>query len=118
MMIGMTTSYRLLAAFCASGLISACGGGSGQSAPSVDGSNATLSWSANQEADLTGYRVYFGTTSRGYQQARGTGIDAGRTTSFVASGLQRGTAYFFAITAYDAAGNESDFSAEVSLRAQ
>jgi hypothetical protein len=35
-------------------------------------------------------------------------------TSYVASGLQRGQTYYFAVTAYDGSGNESDFSAEAS----
>jgi hypothetical protein len=36
------------------------------------------------------------------------------TTSYVASGLQTGVTYFFVISAYDTAGNESIRSAEVS----
>jgi hypothetical protein len=35
-------------------------------------------------------------------------------TSYVATGLQSGTTYFFTVTAYDNAGNESIHSAEVS----
>ena len=38
----------------------------------------------------------------------------GNVTSYVATGLQSGTTYFFVISAYDNAGNESAYSAEVS----
>jgi hypothetical protein len=51
---------------------------------------------------------------RTYQQARGSGIDAGLTTSYVVTPLQRGQTHYFAVTSYDAAGNESAFSAEAS----
>lgn len=67
-------------------------------------------------ADLAGYRIYFGTAPGAYSQARGQGLDAGRTTSFIVNGLQRGMTYYFAVTSYDFAGNESSYSAEVSKR--
>jgi hypothetical protein len=63
---------------------------------------------------VRGYRVYFGTASRSYIQPRGGGIDAGGATAFTVSGLQPGRTYYFAVTAYDGAGNESEFSSEVS----
>ena len=34
--------------------------------------------------------------------------------SYLASGLQSGTTYFFVVTAYDIEGNESTYSNEVS----
>ncbi len=71
--------------------------------------DATLTWSANTESDLAGYRVYFGTASRAY----GPSINVGKTTSHTLTGLANQT-YFFAVTAYDTAGNESSFSAEVT----
>ncbi|MFQ5598095.1 MAG: fibronectin type III domain-containing protein, partial [Nitrospiria bacterium] len=70
---------------------------------------ATLSWSPNTEVDLAGYKVYFGNASRTY----GTPITLGNQTSYTVTGLGLGT-YFFAVTAFDGAGNESTFSAEVS----
>src|SRR5262249_15995791 len=36
------------------------------------------------------------------------------TTNYTVTGLQNGTTYFFVITAYDSAGNESTYSNEVS----
>jgi fibronectin type 3 domain-containing protein len=74
--------------------------------------SVTLEWNANTEPDLAGYKVYRATSPGGYGAAIAT-VPAG-TTSYVASGLQTGVTYFFVISAYDAAGNESIRSAEVS----
>ncbi|MEQ1844163.1 MAG: choice-of-anchor D domain-containing protein [Nitrospira sp.] len=75
-------------------------------------SSATLTWNANTESDLAGYKIYRATTSGGY----GTPIATlqGSGTSYTATGLQSGTTYFFVITSYDSAGNESPRSNEVS----
>jgi len=69
-----------------------------------------VSWNSNSETDLGGYRVYYGTQSRIYPQV----VDVGITTNTNISGLSTGVRYYFAVTAYDTAGNESDFSAEAS----
>ena len=65
---------------------------------------------------MVGYRVYWGTAPRSYQQARGAGVQAGAatTTSYVVGNLQSGRTYYFAATAFDATGAESDYSAEGS----
>ncbi len=70
----------------------------------------TLGWDPNTEADLQGYRVYSGTASRTYPNVS----DVGNSTSCTISGLAAGTTYFFAVTAYDSAGNEGGYSAEIS----
>ncbi len=70
-----------------------------------------LTWDANTEADLAGYRVYYGTSSRNYTQV----IDVGKVTSYTLNQLQENQPYFFAVTAYDTAGNESGYSNEVSV---
>jgi|Deesub1362B_J571_1020462.scaffolds.fasta_scaffold02822_7 hypothetical protein len=69
-----------------------------------------IMWEPNREADLAGYRVYWGTSSRSYRWV----VDVGKATEYEVTGLEAGTRYYFAVTAYDLAGNESDFSAEVS----
>ncbi|MBW2059095.1 MAG: fibronectin type III domain-containing protein [Deltaproteobacteria bacterium] len=69
-----------------------------------------LAWSPNEEPDLAGYRVYYGTSSGQYAGC----LDAGKTNSFRLENLLDGTRYFVTITAYDKAGNESGFSREVS----
>ena len=73
----------------------------------------TLTWTANREPDLAGYKVYIGTASGTYD-APGSAFVTGKVTSYTVSNLPKGQTYFFAITAYDSAGNESQFSAEVS----
>ncbi|MDP3091154.1 MAG: fibronectin type III domain-containing protein [Nitrospira sp.] len=72
----------------------------------------TLSWNPNSESDLAGYKVYRATSSGGYGAPIAT-IPAG-STQYVSSGLAKGFTYFFVITAYDQAGNESPSSNETS----
>jgi fibronectin type 3 domain-containing protein len=57
--------------------------------------------------------VYWGTSSGNYAQGRGNGVYV-TGTSYLVSNLARGTTYYFAVTAYDAAGLESGFSAEAT----
>lgn len=75
-------------------------------------STATLIWSAGTDSDLAGYKVYQGTASGTYGAPLATLPKT--ITSHTATGLQNGTTYFFVITAYDNAGNESAYSNEVS----
>jgi len=80
------------------------------SAPTT--SSATLTWTPNTESDLAGYKVYRATASGIYGAALAT-VPAG-TLTYQATGLLGNTTYFFVITAYDSAANESPFSSEVS----
>jgi hypothetical protein len=75
-------------------------------------SSATLTWSPNTDSDLAGYKVYRATASGAYGAALAT-VPAGILT-YQATGLSANTTYFFVITAYNSAGNESAFSNEVS----
>ena len=68
-----------------------------------------LSWNANPESDIAGYKVYYDTDQAGYPYA--TSVDAGDVTSHTLSGLNTGTTYYLAVTAYDSDGNESVHSA-------
>jgi len=70
-----------------------------------------VQWSPNHENDLAGYNVYYGTASRSYSQT----IPVGLNTTCQISDLEPGYEYFFAVTAYDTAGNESQPSKEVSI---
>ena len=79
---------------------------------SPSSSSATLNWSANREPDLAGYRIYRTTTSGRYGDPIAT--LRGNVTTYQATGLQFGKTYFFVVTAYDLAGNESGYSNEVS----
>ncbi len=78
--------------------------------------DVTLSWdppTTNADGtpltDLAGYKVYYGNASGNYT----SNLDVGNVTTYTVTGLQPGT-YYFAVTAYDTSGNESDFSNEVS----
>ena len=62
--------------------------------------------------------MYFGSASRSYAQTKGSGLDAGSTPAYTVSGLSSGRTYYFAVTAYDSNGNESEYSAEVSKLVQ
>lgn len=83
--------------------------------------SATLSWNANTEPDLAGYKIYYGTAARigtdpkictmcGYS----TKVEVGKITTYSINNLTNGQTYYFSITAYDTSGNESAFSSQVS----
>jgi fibronectin type 3 domain-containing protein len=72
--------------------------------------DVTLAWDANTETDIAGYRIHYGLASWNYDHV----LDAGNNTSCVVTGLEQGQTYYFAATAVNTAGIESDFSNEVS----
>lgn len=72
--------------------------------------SVSLAWDPNPEADLAGYKVHVGASTRTYTQT----IDVGHVTAFTVPNLSDGQTYFFAVTAYDVFANESGFSNEVS----
>lgn len=78
--------------------------------PTVATGSVQVAWDANTETDLAGYKVYSGTQSGVY----GAPVSIGKVTSHVLTNLTIGTTYFFTITAYDTAGNESPPAPEVS----
>ncbi len=68
----------------------------------------TLYWVRNTEPDLAGYRVYRGPAYEGpFTPLALTGV-----TSYVDANLTNGITSFYAVAAYDAAGNESELSVE------
>jgi len=81
---------------------------------SVNTSSVTLTWNANTDSNLAGYKIYRATTPGGYGAPIAT--LQGNITTYIAEGLQSGTTYMFVITAYDSDGNESPRSKEVSKR--
>ena len=86
-------------------VIGLCGGLTHVGAASV-----TLAWDRNSDPNIAGYKVYYGPSSGAYPSV----IDAGNVTQQVVNNLQEGMTYYFAATAYNASGVESEFSAEVS----
>ncbi len=83
---------------------------------------ANLSWSANTESDLAGYKIYYGTSPRtancppaGYPNK----IDVGKTDTpdkptYTIKNLENSKTYYFSITSYDSSNNESCFSEETN----
>lgn len=80
-------------------------------AASASAREVTLSWDANSEPDLDHYVVYWGVIPGNYTNDSG---DIGLVTEFSVEIPDDGQAYFFAVTAVDEAGLESDYSNEVS----
>ncbi len=72
-----------------------------------------LAWNANSETNLTGYKLYMGTASGVY----GSPTTLGLVTSTRVTNLEPGTTYYFALTAFNAAGQESPKSAELTYQA-
>jgi hypothetical protein len=70
----------------------------------------TLAWDPNSEPDLSGYKLYYGTSSGNYSNT----ISLGLVTTYTVTNLTDGVTYFFALTAFDAEGFESAKSNEVS----
>ncbi len=77
----------------------------------------TLSWQRNQEPDIAGYKIYYGTKSHSYTNSL-TINDTAKTPiqiSHAVTGLSEGKTYYFAVKAFDLAHQFSDFSKEVSV---
>ena len=71
----------------------------------------TIAWDANSEPEVAGYKLHYGTSAGQYPSLS----DAGGQTTCTLAGLQAGVAYFFAATAYDTRGNQSNYSQEVTF---
>lgn len=77
--------------------------------------DVTFFWTPNSESFLAGYKIYYGTTSRNYT----TSVDVGKpatvdgVVSATLSGFTAGVTYYFAATAYDTDGFESEYSTEL-----
>lgn len=68
----------------------------------------SLAWDASPTPTVTRYKVYWGPSSRTYTQL----VVIGNQTAYTVTGLTTGT-WYFAVTAADDIGNESDYSNEV-----
>ncbi len=71
--------------------------------------DVTLEWDPNSEDSVTGYLFYYGNASGKYLPP----IDVGLNTSYTISDLSTKRKWYFAVKAYDAEGNQSEYSNEV-----
>jgi len=74
----------------------------------------TLDWNPSPSPDIVGCHLYYGTVSGEYTNT----VVVGDVTTVTVSGLLSGVTYYFAVTAVDASGEESDFSNEISYERQ
>lgn len=71
----------------------------------------TVAWDPSPGTNVIArYNIYYGVGSREYTNV----VSAGTSTTLTISNLVRGAIYYFAATAVDTFGLESDFSTEVS----
>ena len=80
--------------------------------------DVTLAWDPNSESDLEGYGVYFRLGSSGppyelFGYVTLQELNDPDNPAFAVTGLVMGSSYYFSVTAYDTAGNESGYSAPV-----
>jgi hypothetical protein len=76
---------------------------------------ALLSWTRNGEADLAGYRIYYGATVNNLPHSVDVGLTATPLTpSYNLTTFNIYGTIHFAVTAYDTSNNESAFSTPVS----
>jgi hypothetical protein len=68
-----------------------------------------LYWKQNPENDIAGYNIYYSYSYNG----KYTLIGSSGTNSFVDYGITNGVKYYYAVTAYDYNGNESELSYDV-----
>jgi hypothetical protein len=78
---------------------------------SVSAFDISLAWSPGDETAL-GYKLYYGSSSQNYAQS----VDVGNNSSHTVENLKQGQTYYFAVTAYDAEGNESTYSNEINYQ--
>lgn len=83
--------------------------------------DVTLAWDPSPDADLSGYRIYYQANSsaipfQGSGATEGNApVDRGKSTTASISGLNPANSYFFAVTAYNSAGEESVYSNIVQI---
>jgi hypothetical protein len=83
-----------------------------------------LSWNANGEIDLGGYRVHYDWDEGGEPYdgtasiyGKNSPITVGADTSIVVTGLANKSVYYVALTAYDVGQNQSGYSDELVVEA-
>lgn len=76
----------------------------------INGDNRIdLNWKENRENDLAGYNIYYSYSYNG----KYTLIGSTRNNYFIDWDVDNGVTYYYAVTAYDYNGNESELSYDV-----
>jgi hypothetical protein len=70
--------------------------------------NVSLAWDPSSDSGVIGYNIYYGNASGSYSQK----VAVGNVTATTISGLTVGLTYYFAATAVNAEGLESEYSNE------
>lgn len=78
--------------------------------PVQAGSSVAFAWDRNPDASIVDYRIHYGVASRTYTHM----VSTGNATSAIIGDLVAGATYYFAVTAYDIFGLESEYSNEIS----
>ena len=82
----------------------------------LQAADLSFAWTPNSDPNLAGYKIYYGTASRAYTVSIDVGnptITDNKVTCTLTVLPQESTLYYFAATAYDIDGLESDYSSEV-----
>lgn len=81
--------------------------------PAFGAGNGTMAvaWDRNPEANVAGYKIYWGEVSRQYT----SGADVGNSLEGSLTGLSTGRTYYCAVKAYNTALQESEYSAEITF---
>ena len=69
---------------------------------------------AKQQYHISGYNVYYGNSTKDYDVT----LDVGNWTRVKIADLEDDETYYFAVTAYNTDGNESDYSNEACMNCE
>lgn len=116
----MRTLFRYLSALLIVLCVAACGGGGGGGGGSAAPTgSATLDWVAPTQndngttlTDLAGFKVHYGTSPGTYTQT--ITVPNAAAVTYTVTALPAGATYYFVVTAFNAAGVESNPSNEAS----
>ena len=81
----------------------------GEQVTSPPDCSVRIDWDESPSSNIATYKAYYGTSSRNYTSV----LDAGLTNTVKISGLKEGVTLYFAVTASNIFGMESDYSEEI-----